>query len=104
MDRLVEAEVVPVWVRDRITYLRDDAAAAPHTPIVVNGEHPSHVFMFSRVFDDEDLEDICSRLNLTDYKVAVCCVDKSQLCRGVFALTNAVELKVRVPAAISGGT
>lgn len=55
LQRLIDNAEVPTWVSDRITYLRADAAAAPHTPIVVNGEQPSHVFMFSRVFSEEDL-------------------------------------------------
>ena len=91
-------------MRAHVSYQNANAGAAPHTPILVNGvQHPTHVFMFSRVFDHKDLKDICSRLNLTDYQVAVCCVDKSQVSRGAFALSNTVELKTRVVTVISGG-
>ena len=99
----MKSKSVPSWVADRTQYLNGNAASNPGSPIVLkNGEHPSHVFTFSRVFAEEDLKDICSRLNLTDYKVVVCCVELSQITKGVFVLKDAVELEERVKVTISG--
>jgi len=51
LERLVEYKSVPAWVADRTKYLNGNAASSPRSPIVLsNGEHPSHVFTFSRVF------------------------------------------------------
>jgi len=100
----VKSKSVPSWVADHTQYLNGNAASSPSSPIVLNnGEHPSHIFTFSRVFAEEDLEDICSRLNLTDYKVVVCCVDLGHITKGVFVLKDAVELEDRVKVTISGG-
>jgi len=51
LERLVKSQSVPAWVADRAQYLNVNAASDPHSPIIVNGEHPSHVFMFSRAFN-----------------------------------------------------
>ncbi len=80
LRRLVESKTVPAWVGGRVHYINADAAASVSTPITVkDGEHPSHIFMFSRVFGEKDLQDIARRLNLTDYKVVVCCVNEKQI-------------------------
>ena len=80
LRRLVESKTVPAWVGGRVHYINADAAASVSTPITVKGgEHPSHIFMFSLVFGEKDLQDIARRLNLTDYKVVVCCVNEKQI-------------------------
>ena len=86
LQRLVEKREVPVWVGDRIRYDDTNAAASVRRPFAFGGEHPSHVFMFSRVFHEDDIRDIAKRLDLTDYKVVVCCVDGAQMKKGVFSL------------------
>jgi hypothetical protein len=102
LHRLLDTNSVPQWVGDRVHTIKANAASPVNTPIIVNGEHPSHIFMFSRVFHKDDLRDISLRLNMTDYKVVVCCVDPGQIKRGCFYLENAVELKDRIIATISG--
>jgi len=58
--------------------------------------------MFSRVFSKENLTAIAKRLDLTDYKVLVCCVDNGQMKTGVFPLKSGVELERRIQTTITG--
>ena len=96
LQRLVDKNAVPNWVRGRVQYVKADAAENVKTPITIKGKHPSHIFMFSRVFSKGNLTAIARRLDLTDYKVLVCCVDHSQMITGVFPLKSGVELEQRI--------
>jgi len=94
--RLVKRRKVPDWVAERVQYVKANAAEHVTNPITIDGKHPSHIFMFSRVFSKGDLTAIAKRLDLTDYKVLVCCVDHGQMKTDVFPLKSGVELEQRI--------
>lgn len=61
-DKLVAKNKVPSWIAQTTSFATCNAAIEKG-PLLVDGAHATHVFMFSVVFSDHDLALLADRLN-----------------------------------------
>ena len=76
-DLLLAQRKVPGWIAEATSFTTENAAAQ-RGPLLVDGAHATHVYMFSAVFSDHDLERLAARLNETRFKVLVCALKPKQ--------------------------
>lgn len=99
-DKLVEKKKVPAWVAQTTSFVAANAATEKG-PLLVNGAHATHIYMFSVVFSDHDIGLLAARLNKTDFKVLICAL-KHRHEKTLFKLTNAFQA-VPVEVSMTGG-
>ena len=75
--KLVSQMKIPDWIMKTTKFVRGNAASQKG-PMLVDGFHATHVYMFSTVFSDNDIELLAARLNLTNFKVLVCALKPRQ--------------------------
>ena len=76
-DLLLAQRKVPGWIAEATSFTTENAAAQ-RGPLLVDGAHATHLYMFSAVFSDHDLERLAARLNETRFKVLVCALKPKQ--------------------------
>ena len=91
--------MVPDWIMKTTSFVKANAATQKG-PLLVDGDHATHVYMFSAVFSDHDLELLAARLNKTNFKVLVCALKPKQ--ERLFLLMDSVIAGPPVEITMSG--